>query len=225
MSVDFKTLEALSWVAALGSFHLAADKLRTTQPAISQRVARLEDALGRRLFERHPRRVVPTAAGREALVFAERLLATRAEMVARLADPERLVGVLRLGVAETIVHTWLSRFVEAMSQALPRVALEIEVDASPVLRERLLAQQIDLAFLIGPLSVPEVRARPDFDRICTRAGGVCFLALLPGDAEARADPSAAFNAAVRKAEETSTEKMGKITAGMPGLPGGMKFPF
>ena len=37
--------------------------------------------------------------------------------------------------------------------------------------------------------------------------------------------AAAFNAAVRKAEETSNEKMGKLTAGMPGLPGGMKFPF
>ena len=37
--------------------------------------------------------------------------------------------------------------------------------------------------------------------------------------------AAAFNAAERKAEETSSEKMGKITAGMTGLPGGMKFPF
>jgi len=37
--------------------------------------------------------------------------------------------------------------------------------------------------------------------------------------------AAAFNDAVRKAEETSQAKMGKITAGMPGLPGGMKFPF
>ena len=37
--------------------------------------------------------------------------------------------------------------------------------------------------------------------------------------------AAAFNAAVRKAEEVSGEKMGKITAGMPGLPGGMKLPF
>ena len=37
--------------------------------------------------------------------------------------------------------------------------------------------------------------------------------------------AAAFNAAVRKAEETSQEKMGKLTAGMPGLPGGMKLPF
>jgi DNA-binding YbaB/EbfC family protein len=37
--------------------------------------------------------------------------------------------------------------------------------------------------------------------------------------------AAAFNAAVRKAEEVSKEKMDKITAGMPGLPGGMKLPF
>jgi DNA-binding protein YbaB len=37
--------------------------------------------------------------------------------------------------------------------------------------------------------------------------------------------AAAFNAAVRKAEETSSEKMGKLTAGMPGLPPGMKLPF
>ena len=37
--------------------------------------------------------------------------------------------------------------------------------------------------------------------------------------------AAAFKAAVRKAEETTNEKRGKLTAGMPGLPGGMKFPF
>ena len=37
--------------------------------------------------------------------------------------------------------------------------------------------------------------------------------------------AAAFNDAVRKAEETSEQKMGKLTAGMPGLPPGMKLPF
>jgi len=35
----------------------------------------------------------------------------------------------------------------------------------------------------------------------------------------------AFNDAAKKAEQTSEEKMGKLTAGMPGLPGGMKLPF
>ena len=37
--------------------------------------------------------------------------------------------------------------------------------------------------------------------------------------------AAAFNAAVRQVENVSAEKMGKITAGMPSLPGGMKMPF
>ena len=37
--------------------------------------------------------------------------------------------------------------------------------------------------------------------------------------------AAAFNAALRKAEETSEAKMAKLTAGMPSLPGGMKLPF
>ena len=37
--------------------------------------------------------------------------------------------------------------------------------------------------------------------------------------------AAAFNDGIRRAEETSQEKMGKLTAGMPGLPPGMKLPF
>jgi nucleoid-associated protein EbfC len=50
--------------------------------------------------------------------------------------------------------------------------------------------------------------------------------LLADDKEMLEDlVAAAFNDAVRKAEETSQAKLGKITAGMPGLPGGMKFPF
>ncbi len=50
--------------------------------------------------------------------------------------------------------------------------------------------------------------------------------LLADDKEMLEDlVAAAFNAAVRKADDTASAKMGKLTAGMPGLPGGMKFPF
>ena len=50
--------------------------------------------------------------------------------------------------------------------------------------------------------------------------------LLTDDKEMLEDlVAAAFNAAVRRAEEVSEEKMGKLGAGMPGLPGGMKLPF
>ena len=50
--------------------------------------------------------------------------------------------------------------------------------------------------------------------------------LLADDKEMLEDlVAAAFNAAVRKADDTAQERMGKLTAGMPGLPAGMKFPF
>ena len=49
--------------------------------------------------------------------------------------------------------------------------------------------------------------------------------ILYADAEGRTKIAAAFNDAARKAEETSEAKMGKLTGGMPGLPGGMKLPF
>ncbi len=62
-------------------------------------------------------------------------------------------------MAETIVHTWLPSFLEQVSSTYPKLALEIEVDISTNLRERLLQQKIDLAFLVGPLSAPAVIQR------------------------------------------------------------------
>ncbi|GAB4403905.1 MAG: YbaB/EbfC family nucleoid-associated protein [Rhodoferax sp.] len=50
--------------------------------------------------------------------------------------------------------------------------------------------------------------------------------LLADDKEMLEDlVAAAFNAALRKAEDTAAEKLSKLTAGLPGLPGGLKFPF
>ena len=102
----------------------------------------------------------PTEKGRELLSYAERLLKLRAEMRAALADRNAVRGVLRLGVSETIVHTWLPRFIERVHASHPRLALEIEVDISPNLRNRLVGHEIDLAFLLGPLSSPTIRNRP-----------------------------------------------------------------
>ncbi len=164
--VEFRTLETFVWVAQLKSFRRAAEKLNTTQPAVSQRVAQLEDQLGARLMARGARVIALTDAGRTVLSHAERLLRLRADMMASVIDPAQVKGALRLGVAETIVHTWLPRFLEIMSATHPRLTLEIEVDISPNLRERLLSQQIDLAFLLGPISAPTIVNRPlQHDRI------------------------------------------------------------
>jgi DNA-binding transcriptional LysR family regulator len=157
--VDFKNIETFVWVVTLGSFRGAAHKLNTTQPAISQRIAQLEDEMGVKLLQRDNRTVLPTPSGRQMMLYAEKLIALRAEMLAAVRDRTAMRGVLRLGVAETIVHTWLSRLIKNVNTAYPNLSLEIEVDITPNLRARLLAQEIDLAFLLGPLTAPPVRNR------------------------------------------------------------------
>ena len=59
---DFKEIETFYWVATMGSFRAAAAKLNTTQPAISQRIAGLEQALGARVLSREARIAAPTTA-------------------------------------------------------------------------------------------------------------------------------------------------------------------
>jgi DNA-binding transcriptional LysR family regulator len=93
------------------------------------------------------------------MVYAEKLIGLRAEMMAEVGERSAMRGVLRLGVAETIVHTWLSRLVKSVNTAHPNLSLEIEVDITPNLSARLLGQEIELAFLLGPLSETGVRNR------------------------------------------------------------------
>ncbi len=156
----FKNLETFVAVASLGSFRAAAERLNTTQPAVSQRIAQLERHYGARLLDRTSRVVSTTAKGREFLAYAERILRLNAELRAALGDATDLRGTLRLGVAETVVHTWLPGFIGEVARRHPRVAVEIEVDTTPLLRERLLGREIDLAFLLGPLSDPQVLNLP-----------------------------------------------------------------
>jgi DNA-binding transcriptional LysR family regulator len=157
--VDFKSIETFLWVVTLGSFRGAGQRLNTTQPAISQRIAQLERELGVKLLNRDHRVVSPTPSGRQLMVYAEKLISLRSEMMAEVGERSAMRGVLRLGVAETIVHTWLSRLVKSVNTAHPNLSLEIEVDITPNLTARLLAQEIELAFLLGPLSASGVRNR------------------------------------------------------------------
>ncbi|MCA1456615.1 LysR family transcriptional regulator [Bradyrhizobium sp. BRP22] len=157
--LDFRSLETFLWVVKLGSFRGAAQRLNTTQPAISQRIAQLERELGVKLLNRDHRVASPTPSGRQMMVYAEKLIGLRSEMMAEIGDRTAMRGVLRLGVAETIVHTWLTRLVKSVNEVYPNLSLEIEVDITPNLSARLLAQEIELAFVVGPLSASGVQSR------------------------------------------------------------------
>ncbi|KAB1070229.1 LysR family transcriptional regulator [Methylobacterium planeticum] len=156
---DLRSLEIFYWVATFSSFRRASEQVNTTQPAVSQRIAALEHEFGP-LLERRTRDVALTDKGRALLRYAERFLALRAEMVTTLASPSALIGTLRLGVSETIVQTWLMRFVERMRAAFPGVSVDIAVDISPNMQAALLNNDIDLALLVGPITLPNLVNRP-----------------------------------------------------------------
>ncbi len=75
MNFNLKQLEAFIWVADLGSFRKAAERLNTTQPNISARLSGLENALDVTLMVRNPGSVQLTPAGQELLVHAARYYA------------------------------------------------------------------------------------------------------------------------------------------------------
>ena len=156
--LDLKTIETFVWVADLCSFRAAAEKLNTTQPAVSQRIASLESDLGVRLLDRDARGVKLTAKGLELLSHAQRMLQMRQDMLHAAREERVMSGLLRIGVAETIVQTWLSRLIERIHASHPALVIEIEVDTSNVLRSQLMSRQIDLAFMMGPNDDPRLES-------------------------------------------------------------------
>ena len=116
-----------------------------------------------RLFEREARGVKLTGKGHELLSHAERMLQVRRDMFEAAREQNVMSGTVRIGVAETIVQTWLPTLIELVHTAYPALVLEIEVDTTHVLRPHLLSRQIDLAFLMGPVLEARVENLP----LCT----------------------------------------------------------
>lgn len=150
--MNLRQLETYLWVAKLGSFSKTAEKLFATQPAISSRIAALEAELQVTLFERDAGSVRLTASGRSLLPMAEEALRAVAELRERAGAPAEVSGILRLGVSETIVQSWLPELLAQLRAQYPALDVEITIDVTGNLRNELVEHGLDLAFLMGPVS-------------------------------------------------------------------------
>ncbi len=165
MQFNLKQLEAFVWVADLQSFRRAAERLNTTQPNISARISKLEEALSAELMTRDAGAVRLTAKGQELLAHARRVL-DATDGLAAAADQKALTtGTLRLGVTEMVVHTWLRAYLRALNHKFPRLSVEITVDFSVHLEKMLADRTLDLALQNEPFArafsgVVEIGAYP-----------------------------------------------------------------
>lgn len=149
---EMRQLRALQAVAQEGSFGRAAERLGFTQSAISQQIAGLERAVGEKVFDRPggPKRVELTPIGAVVLEYA-------AAVLAQLEAAEDGLRSLRAGeVGRLVVGSFQSVSVSILPEVVGRMRRErpgltvrcVESDENDALIARLLADELDLTFLV-----------------------------------------------------------------------------
>lgn len=149
--MNTRFLETLVWLSRLGSFRETARQLFTTQAAVSQRIASLEEELGAVLVDRSVRGLRLTPVGERVLQQAERLLAMERELKLAARPDAPPAGRVRIGVIESVVHTWLTPLIRELAQRYPDVQPDLTVDTARNLREQFRHHRLDLVIQNDPI--------------------------------------------------------------------------
>jgi DNA-binding transcriptional LysR family regulator len=152
-------LAAFQAVAEAGSFVRGALVLEVGQPAVSSHVADLELALGTALFERLPRGVRLTEAGKTLLAYARQISSLEFQASQAIADLRGLKsGQLRLGASTTVGAYLLPTALSQFRRLYPGVAVSLAISNTEVVQEQLLKGELDVAVTEGFVEDPALSA-------------------------------------------------------------------
>jgi len=154
--MNTRFLETFVTLAQLESFRATARVLHATPATISLRIRSLEDELKTELVDRSTTGFRLTPSGQNLLGPSKNVVnATRA--LREAAGQEVVVGgKLRLGVIETVVHSWLAHYVTEFNASFPRLEVDLTVDSSSVLQRRLLSGDLDLVIRVEGIDSTQV---------------------------------------------------------------------
>ncbi len=125
---DLDLLRTFVAIVDNGGFTRAAERVGRTQSTVSLQIKKLEDGLGRRVFEREPGRDLHlTPDGEILLGYARQILRLGDEARSRILEPEA-DGVVRLGTPEDFATAHLPDILARFARAHPRVALDVTCD-------------------------------------------------------------------------------------------------
>jgi DNA-binding transcriptional LysR family regulator len=148
--IDLPQVEAFVAVATYGSFAKAAESLFLTQPSVSARIQRLEQALGQPLFERTGRGARLTRAGSIFLPVAERLLKTAAEgRQAVEAARSREGGLVTIAAALSVATYLLPEIVKGFREEHPAVRVAIRSGHSRDVLRMVLDEEAEIGLARG----------------------------------------------------------------------------
>ena len=127
MQLDVESLRTFTTVLDLGGMTRAAEALDISQSAVSWKIKRLEEKVGRDLLIRDGRTLRPSRDGRELLDYARTIVATHDEAVSRLESSE-LTGTVKLGTTEEISAARMCDVLARFNRIHPGAMIEFVVD-------------------------------------------------------------------------------------------------
>ncbi len=143
-TLDLDVLSMVVAVADAGSFLRGAALVHRSQSAVSMQVKALESALGKSLFVRRARSVVPTQEGHLLVEYARRMLALRDEAWASLVHPD-IKGRVVIGVPDDYASSLLPGVLRKFSATYPKVEIQVIGLPSHALVPLVKDNRIDLA--------------------------------------------------------------------------------
>jgi DNA-binding transcriptional LysR family regulator len=156
MTVNLRQLRVFLTVAETGGFTRAAEQLRISQPAITKSIRDLETSLDVALFERLPRGVALTDAGRSLLRYAR---AAVAELNQATREIEAIKGTasgrLAIGTSPIGAPSLVPRALIGVLEEYPELSVEIREGIFAELGPLLLAGELDLIVTPIPVTVPD----------------------------------------------------------------------
>jgi DNA-binding transcriptional LysR family regulator len=160
MGFTVTQLRTFRSIVANGTFAAAATELGVTQPSVSQRIRELETALDVRLFVRHGPHIRLTPDGEALIPYADRVLATVADVLDHFRARDPLSGLLRLGVTDSFAMIALPDLLQRLAQHHPGLKTSVRVGDTAIIMGLLDVHEIDIA--VGPLSGagPHIHCEP-----------------------------------------------------------------
>lgn len=159
---DLDQLRTFAAIAETGSFTGAAGRVHKTQSAVSMQMKRLEETVGRPVFERVGRQNRLTSDGERLLDYAVRLLRLQDEALTSFASGG-LTGLVRIGTPDDYADRFLPPILARFSRSHPGVDLNVTCNASHFLAEAVAAGDLDLAIVThmeGALGGDIIRREP-----------------------------------------------------------------
>lgn len=141
-----------------GSHANAALRINKSQSAISMQMKRLEETVGKPLFQRIGRSNQLTTEGEQLLHFAVRIIALNERAMAALTQPE-LEGRVRIGAPDDYAEQFLPVILSRFSQSHPRVEVEVVCEISGGLSRRIKDGKLDLAIVNKDLLKGDVKGQ------------------------------------------------------------------